>query len=429
MTKRSRDDNNDWFSKLKAWIVEQGGWIHPSIAERDRDLYASAPLDGVVLRIPSSVLVQVTDSAESSSTDTTTATSNLYHSPVDCALATIVAQRPASHQAYWDSLPSDPISLPRTWTDRSCLQSSPLLRRITEQHEGLQNDYDRLFSNKDTVSLEDFSQSMAVVSSRAFELPSATLVPFLDLCNHTRRDKNLTYARNDNDNVLVVTTVRPIPKHETLSITYGALGNGQLLLNYGFCLPHNVEPDGSCNDVYDFWYNDEMVGLRRGPKAYSYGGLVKALELFFEEHDNDVNEEDDEDDMEAFLNDDDTGLDLMEPQQVDGGDEAPSDSHDEERQALAGFRARLVELQASYDEDQVREGLALQDGSPTYYSSILLDSELATIRFYIRAVDRVQAKLQDKAVVAVIDPNADTETQQIEELADAFMKIRHSGLF
>jgi hypothetical protein len=98
-------------------------------------------------------------------------------------------------------------------------------------------------------------------------------------------------------------------------MTYGAKGNASLLGRYGFAIPNNVEPDGegpgagcfvlrndcylesridfipvplvlhadagSCNDVLEvkIRYNEPPVKLQRGPKSYSYGPFIKALEL------------------------------------------------------------------------------------------------------------------------------------------------------
>ena len=81
------------------------------------------------------------------------------------------------------------------------------------------------------------------------------------------------------DGSVEVRSIVEIKQHELLRLTYGARGNSQLLLNYGFSIARNWEPDGSSNDVLEFSLNGEdMVNLRAGPKSYSYGPLVKALE-------------------------------------------------------------------------------------------------------------------------------------------------------
>mmetsp|Transcript_3787 Transcript_3787/g.8436 ORF Transcript_3787/g.8436 Transcript_3787/m.8436 type:complete len:816 (-) Transcript_3787:136-2583(-) len=81
-----------------------------------------------------------------------------------------------------------------------------------------------------------------------------------------------------------VSTSHSLPMGSALQMTYGAKGNAALLGRYGFCIPNNVEPDGSCNDVLEINIksNDLPVMLQRGPKSYSYGPFVKALESFYD---------------------------------------------------------------------------------------------------------------------------------------------------
>jgi hypothetical protein len=64
-------------------------------------------------------------------------------------------------------------------------------------------------------------------------------------------------------------------------MTYGAKGNAALLGRYGFCVPNNIEPDGSCNDILEVEINpnNPPVEFQRGPKSYSYAPFAKALEL------------------------------------------------------------------------------------------------------------------------------------------------------
>ena len=50
---------------------------------------------------------------------------------------------------------------------------------------------------------------------------------------------------------VLVSASRPLPPGTALRMTYGAKGNAALLGRYGFCVPDNVEPDGSCNDVLE----------------------------------------------------------------------------------------------------------------------------------------------------------------------------------
>ena len=76
-----------------------------------------------------------------------------------------------------------------------------------------------------------------------------------------------------------MSTLFDLAEGEQLLATYGTKGNHQLLLSYGFCIPDNVEPDGSSNDVYEMELYGQTVELRAGKKAYTYGPLCRAIEI------------------------------------------------------------------------------------------------------------------------------------------------------
>jgi hypothetical protein len=236
-------------------------------------------------------------------------------------------------------------------------------------------------------SVSEFSYAMAAVTSRAYSMSiessngggtnrtsSIGMVPFLDLCNHFRgagnfSKKNLTYRfvpssgcnkdknhfekeqqarstittpttagpaagstiRTSSTVRAIVQAAQDIPRGDTLRATYGAQGNAQLLLNYGFCIPQNIEPDGSSNDTLEFIVGDNDEGcnneeaggttaasgatdqsifLRTGPKSYTFLCFCKALESFYPmpQQENAVTTEEIKDkaekmlDMEEFLN-------------------------------------------------------------------------------------------------------------------------------
>ena len=72
------------------------------------------------------------------------------------------------------------------------------------------------------------------------------MIPLLDLMNHKRGTKeksSVSYNRLE-DGTIEVKAKSNMNKNQCPGITYGAKGNSQLLLRYGFCLKDNVEPDG-----------------------------------------------------------------------------------------------------------------------------------------------------------------------------------------
>jgi len=125
-----------------------------------------------------------------------------------------------------------------------------------------------------------------------------------------------------------VSTSRPLSFGAALHMTYGAKGNAALLGRYGFCIPNNVEPDGSCNDVLELEIKpkEQPVKLQRGPKSYCYGPFVKVLELCRDG----VDENSNENGASAM---DDDWRDVQEDEgddMIDGGLEAFLDSCDNE---------------------------------------------------------------------------------------------------
>ena len=123
-------------------------------------------------------------------------------------------------------------------------------------------------SGRTTISLDEFRWAHACVLTRAFQSPNdpskdpwadmykrmdftgAYLAPVLDFANH-RRPREVAYETTEGDNghgKVIVTSLRSFQKGEFIHITYGAKGNSELFLRYGFCVSRNVEPDGSSND-------------------------------------------------------------------------------------------------------------------------------------------------------------------------------------
>ncbi|KAL7565248.1 hypothetical protein ACA910_014546 [Epithemia clementina (nom. ined.)] len=476
-----------------------------------------------------------------------------------------------------------------------------------------------------TITFESFDYAMAVVSSRAFDGSQSgttlttrttttttagrtTLVPLLDLCDHERgftspssssssdpttlqrQDqqqnkstapptttttttttssvaKNLSYDFDDSKG-LTARAFGDISPGQVLRVTYGARSNVQLLLNYGFAIPNNMEPDGSSNETYELLSSsssstmtttasdnlpsasalhrkktrEKTIVLRMGPKAYSYGGFVQALETFFVNTSNDAmaqhnhqnansedgmtladdnldmneakddddhgdngghdDDDDDDDDMEAFLNAcDDEHADEEEQEEIPddvmfGGGNAWNtavgqpvsssgnlDSRQSELNALSAFCTRLIQLSESYHlsdaerERTLRHGDRIFAGNHTavtgtndapsssmswsssssssssslceYYAALVVDSEVKTLCFFACAIDIIYKQLvkNDSMTKNSTDsqqhqheslfPASFVEKLQrhmpslnqthIEDLAEAYMKIRHGA--
>lgn len=359
----------------------------------------------------------VATTATSSSSTSEVAPVPFLHLPrADVQLALYLMCRHTQIRPYLDSLPERcDQDLPRCWKDgndhsplQELLRGSPLLRRVQEQQRHVQEDYETLVrvyrnlranrgcpkgdgvdnaephpiptkeENLFLGSFADFSHCLAAVTSRAFEGligfegKGPLLIPLLDLCNHgrgrnTTSCRKLTYRYDADSHCVVVVATNDLKQGDPLAITYGAQGNGPLLLNYGFCLPHNLEPDGSSNSVYDWQLRnpeDEdddgasssspmVVTLRAGPKSYSYGGLVRALECIRQPP---PSQRDPPPSSERNLMDSSDRADDANRCGSDGEDSG-FDDHDEEE--------KMTEDQDSHEDDCYYCSEPLEDNPPT----------------------------------------------------------------
>lgn len=461
------------FDRLKAWIEKLGGLVHPAVTMADRELRvleeSAIPADTDVLRIPSAALVtRATLPDEAISINNPTKTDS-----ADLQIALYLASRPNRLRPYLDSLPTT-ANLPREWSEstiQELLGGSPLMNRVLKARKDLQDDYKELSKHRSSLlpSLAEVSWALSMVSSRAFsatigcesfgaKLEEPMLVPLLDLCNHRRghAKKNLRYSISNGS--VVVQAMTNLAPGTPLHITYGAQGNGPLLFNYGFCIENNLEPDGSSNDILEFHLGpNKVVELRTGPKSYTYGGLVKALEHFYPLEDGDdesASEHADAiDDMEAFLkecedaeeeddgDENDQGVDIYSSKPVV---EKPMSSVSVDLVALKELASCLAAQRDNYAlaGDKLSDALK-QPPSPLLFAAMWIAAEQRVIYFFLEVVRRLERILnrtlhsseEAQSQSPPTSPPADlTENdkalidEQVNELVDAFVEIRHQLL-
>ena len=471
MGKRQRDDLPPWWSEVVGELRSQGGYLHPSVCfsanSRELSVYSLIQSDTLLMKLPRRCLLTPERAMELSPwlavlTETVKA-KELYTPTSDLIIAMAMASQRPETLPYLKTLP-DPDSfdsLPRRWAESKIdelLRGSPLLNRARAAKEGVCKDYDAIKEawNKTQEqkcafpSFQEFSNMLAAVSSRAFGFGDSdegvVMIPILDLCDHSRgrnHQKNLAYKRLQDGSVEVRSIVE-IKQHELLRLTYGARGNSQLLLNYGFSIARNWEPDGSSNDVLEFSLNGEdMVNLRAGPKSYSYGPLVKALEqaCTVEPYGSSC-ETPGMDDMEAFLDEceESEEIDIIYGNTPDCGTENESGDTEEIQRELEGFKVlrdgfrQRIEAYG-FKGKKLQEEISSAKASHSYFAAILAQSELRTLHFYVRAIEKIEAFMQNQAPqdpnsvdLNIDDDDLDLLETQTEELAEAFMKIRHADL-
>ena len=515
MTKRQRCDDPPWWPLLVDDVVSNGGFVHPDLkflqANRTLAVTQKVLKGEVVLRIPTKKFMtkdralsmchpwlQDIITAEGSSFPWTNSTADIA-----IAIALAMASCGSSDSyLYLHSLPESSSfdALPRRWSEediRKLLCGTSLLRHVISAKTGAIEDYNNLLGRyrvyqidadkKENTQLfptfQKFSDMLAAVTSRAFQIGTTdeeiAIVPILDLGNHTRGKttsklgkKNVSYQYNVSEDAMIVRSMIDIDPGDSIRLTYGAKANAQLLLNYGFCIPQNVEPDGSSNDILEFQTQSEgetssgkFISLRTGPKSYSYGGFVAALEEYFstekltsipgngnENTDSSVERRQHNEipnDFEDFLNeceDEEEGDgDFMGLYQGDNswsGSAVEDDSntkkdHQTEIEALQRFKLDLIKLSKGYNSTStsIKSGIA----SSELYSMILSMSELRTIYFFVRVIDKVQHLLhlhteeKTKSEYTILDVITDPKEFdmidiQTDDLAKTFMSIRH-GIF
>ena len=144
---------------------------------------------------------------------------------------------------YVDSLPRA-YSVPMFWTapEVAALDYPPLVTQVQKRGRLLAKlgteGYSVAAAPVDTSSL---GWAMAASSSRAFRLgPSETptLLPLIDMCNHAAAPSAVVVPAKDGAVVLKVGAA-PLPEGAEVSLSYGALSNDDLLLDYGFILDDN----------------------------------------------------------------------------------------------------------------------------------------------------------------------------------------------
>jgi hypothetical protein len=296
--KRQRSDVPSWWGEIVQDVTAQGGFVHPSLefsdANREMAVDQKLPEKTLVLRIPRKSLVSLSNATDLASwfreVKVAVDQSKLHNPLTDALLAFSLASK---KRTYLKTLP--PASawdcLPRRWSIDQItkyLQGSPLLSRVKKDKLGVRSDYDLIcdfWKGQEAPSFSNFDDMLAAVSSRAFadSQDEIVMIPILDLCNHSRGkggQKNLTY-KTLQDGSVEVTTSQPIEPYEGLRLTYGAQGNGQLLLNYGFTIPKNLEPDGSSNDFVEFSCDGvSIINLKTGPKAVRKSEYTVSWALF-----------------------------------------------------------------------------------------------------------------------------------------------------
>jgi protein-histidine N-methyltransferase len=161
---------------------------------------------------------------------------------------------------YYDILPPTLNNMPIFWTASELrgLEGSYLLEQIEERNTAIAADYSAICKVVPqfplVATLEEFKWARMCVCSRNFGLivngiRTAALVPYADMLNHYR-PRETKWQYEDSSQTFTIVSLQGIGAGAQVYDSYGQKCNHRFLLNYGFSVENNVEPDGFCpNEV------------------------------------------------------------------------------------------------------------------------------------------------------------------------------------
>eukprot|EP00986_Skeletonema_menzelii_P016828 scaffold16098_cov80-Skeletonema_menzelii.AAC.2 len=229
--------------------------------------------------------------------------------------------------------------------------------------------------------------------------------------------------------------------------------------------------EGSCNDVVEIELKEEgpPVKLQRGPKSYTYGQFIKALELFHDAGSDgrrdlqddslrDGGRDGDDGGLEAFLDDcddeedyeddeDEGGVELDgmmynsttfgDSDLLDGSFRSSSSTKAEgmtkELRALEALHSSLKQAVERCESNSLIRRSVGERVCPTAedeYCVMLIKSEMQTISFYTKATEMIHSKLSKSLsqVNSLVDSKFEIigmDREHINDLVEAFMTIRY----
>lgn len=170
------------------------------------------------------------------------------------------ASETSHFKPYYDILPPTLSNMPIFWSEEelALLEGSHLKDQVNDRKAAIQHDYRAICelcpTFADVATLEDFMWARMCVCSRNFGINvngvrTSAMVPYADMLNHYRpRETKWTY--DSNLGAFTITSLQHLESGVQVYDSYGQKCNHRFLLNYGFAIEKNVEPDNFCpNEV------------------------------------------------------------------------------------------------------------------------------------------------------------------------------------
>jgi len=285
----THDSNPDMekFTQLINWLLE-GGAKFPKLymkrySENNRGVHSRARIfeDEQIMFIPKGFLITVEMGKETGVgkkiIDENLDLTAMKHCFL-CVFVLLDRRNPNSfYQPYYRILPTSYENMPICWDEKqlSWLKGSYMLQQIIDRKRNIRADYEeicRVAPEFGQISLEEFRWARMMVASRNFgvtidNIKTDALVPYADMLNHLRpRETKWTYEETLQG--FTITAINEMPIGKQVFDSYGQKCNSRFLLNYGFAVENNRDPDGKChNEVrlfFDLDQNDPNYGTKCG---------------------------------------------------------------------------------------------------------------------------------------------------------------------
>jgi histone-lysine N-methyltransferase SETD3 len=286
---------NDVFSQFLVWLRE-GGAVFPDMylrkyTENYRGVHMSRRVAGnrQILYVPKHFLITVEMGKE------TAIGRKIIEADLDlsamkhcflCVFALVDRQNEESfYQPYYRILPQSFDNMPIFWTDEELelLTGSYMLKQVHDRRKNIQADYEdicRAAPEFTRFTLEEFTWARMMVASRNFGveidgIKTDALVPYADMLNHLRpRQTRWTYDQSQDG--FTISSLHELRAGDQVFDSYGKKCNSRFLLNYGFAVDDNRDPDGHCHNqvrlYFDLLADDPALSIKQSLLVSEFSG-------------------------------------------------------------------------------------------------------------------------------------------------------------
>jgi histone-lysine N-methyltransferase SETD3 len=285
--------DGDVFDQLVTWLLGNGSYF-PKLymrqySENNRGVHCrvNVPQEEELMCIPLKYLITVEMGMGSTVGKKMRAGQLELTASKHCYLAVYLLSdrdNPQSFmQPYYRILPTSYDNIPVFWPQEKLawLKGSYLQTQIDDRKRNIKNDFDQIRSvapEFSKYSLEEFTWARMVVASRNFgitinDVKTDALVPYADMLNHYRpRETKWTF--NNEKQCFVITALKDLTMGRQVFDSYGKKCNSRFLLNYGFAVEDNRDPDGKCHNEVRLDFRLASGGGDQDPHQQTKLGLL-----------------------------------------------------------------------------------------------------------------------------------------------------------